>query len=277
MFKLKKFFATVLSALLCAPMFMGGVRAEETWKLFVEDLKNIFYERRFVFDEENRNRLTNDLDSSLPLEVVADSTAHRKAYHDAVENILQRGGQVRYNCRVLAAWAYCKLRDLGVNCKEITILSNNPRGGVYQHAAVLIPSNGYGAKKWYICDISDMSQTGNGMFAAVELGEYIAAHKGDYIGMVVNDDEYKSFDIFARSPKLGGRDIAAWLATDADDSDSALRVLESQKTGQIKFMSGEDVVSMDGDIIRNLILFSNSRGLADRLINYGISGAKAQF
>ena len=82
MFKLKKFFATVLSALLCAPMFMGGVRAEETWKLFVEDLKNIFYERRFVFDEENRNRLTNDLDSSLPLEVVADSTAHRKAYQD---------------------------------------------------------------------------------------------------------------------------------------------------------------------------------------------------
>lgn len=258
MLKTKKFFSLILSFVLCVIPFCSMAHAESPENnigLFIGQIVPS-YKEQFVFDGANRDRLTAELGKRLPRG--ASLLEYRRLYNDAVQSLLENDEEVRYNCRALSEWVWYELHSHlpVVECKELTIASRKDNGDIGFHAAVLIPYNDQGTKKWFVCDLSYMSQYHDFRFAFAELKDYISAHKNLFMGMIVNNDEYTSWDVLTGIGKRGGRDIAAWLATDAGDTDSALEILRSQGTPKIKVMSSADILDGDKSTIERLISLS---------------------
>ncbi len=258
MLKMKKLFSVILSFMLCSMPFCSmayAITPEDNVGMFVGRIIPS-YEKQFVFDLANRDRLTEELDKRLPRG--SSLLDYMKLYHDEIQNILDRGGEDKYNCRALSAWVWYELRSHtpAVECKELVIASRQENGDFSAHGAVLIPYNESGVKKWFVCDLSNLSQFHNPAFSFVELKDYISAYGDLFMGMIVCNNEYTSWNFLTGYGNCGGRDIAAWLATDAGDTKSALEVLRSQKTPKIKVMSSADTLESDTIIVDKLISFS---------------------
>lgn len=268
---MKKIFSVILGFMLCATLFCNIAHAvppspNDNVLQFITKISNI--KDKFVFDSVNCDRLTTELDKSLPQNVSLRD--RRKRYHDAVQNILNNGDEVKYNCKVLSAWVWYELRNYNpiVDCKQLIIVSRNENGSINKHSAVLIPFNVNGIKKWYVCDLFYMAQFNNFDFANAELNKYIGAFGNMLIGMIVVNDEYISRDNLTGFGNCGGCDIAAWLASDGNDRLSALEALRSQKTDKIKIMSSTNTLAMDTGII--LSLASLSPELSQKLLTKGV-------
>lgn len=274
MLNFKKFFVIIFSFLLCASPFCGKANAEGEYINFLSELDMI--KQSFVFDKENRDKLTAELDGTLTDEEISTLPLRRQKYHDAVESILQSHGQVKYNCRVLASWAYCKLRKLGVPCQEIIICRKGSDGKIGGHQAVLVPLNDKGTNHWFVCDISGLSETGNFAFACAELTDYVSEHNDNLVGIMVSNDEDRMFDRTERAGCPGGHDVAVWLAKYSKDKDVsyAIKVLESQKTSRIRVLSGSYELDEDRCCILELLGSSGSLTLRHKALTQGVDFAQ---
>lgn len=246
--KIKRLPAMMFSFLLCVFILCGVAYAGKPLQSFIEMVAA--HKHQFVCDK-NRDRLTYELDCSIA-PGVASKLDRETLYHIIVKRILENSGQVKYNCRVLAAWALFELRSRGIKCKDLTIaLYSLKERKINYHAAVLIPCKRDGVKEWYVCDISAMSELQEDAFVFMELNCYVSMY-GKYLrGIAVNDDEYARDSTDLDTPYIDtfivGRDLTAWLATDGDDVNSAVELLRSQQTHKLRVMSSAGTMGMDSD------------------------------
>ena len=120
--------------------------------------------------------------------------------------------------------------------------------------AVLIPNIAFAQKKWFVCDISFMSQFRDSSFAYKELHEYVKFYGANLIGIMVNNDEYIGNKRAGVCGHLGGKDLVAWLANIGEDLESAVEVLRCHQTDHLKVMSSKDTLLADVFAVNLLVI-----------------------
>lgn len=261
MVDMKRLLSLICGIIILGVVAIGGACANppelsETEALGIQDLRVIDFiqncvinnEDRFVYDEEHRAALTEKFDTENRVYQRQTFDQAKVLHANEVNRLLSEGKDVKYDDNVLSDWAFCELRKRGVECERLSVgwcdYLGDPipsTGRLMGYCSVLIPQVVEGSKKWYVCDVSEMSHIKNAgqswykTFLFCPLKDYLELFGDGFKGAVVNDREYirYCYDVGA----IGGRDIFCWLSEDGHSASFAVDMLASNPSFGSRFMS----------------------------------------